>query len=73
MRTWLSLSGFLAAAFAACAVGSFFTATSVGTWYQTLQKPGWSPPGWVFGPVWTLLWVSFAAGLNFEIWRLNAA
>jgi tryptophan-rich sensory protein len=43
----------MAAAFTACAVGALFTATSVGTWYQTLRKPAWNPPGWVFGPVWT--------------------
>ncbi len=70
MRTWLSLSGFLAAAFVTCAVGACFTTSSVGTWYRTLQKPGWNPPGWVFGPVWTALYVSMAVAV-WRVWPLH--
>jgi len=48
-------------------VGSFFTRLSVGTWYATIQKHFFTPPGWLCAPV----WVSFAAVLNFSILRLN--
>lgn len=39
------------------AVGALTTASSVDTWYEDIQKPGWTPPDGVFGPVWTLLYV----------------
>ena len=29
--------------------------TSVGAWYESLNKPSWNPPNWVFGPAWTLI------------------
>ena len=36
------------------------TAGSVNTWYRTLHKPAWNPPDWIFGPVWTTLYVLLA-------------
>ncbi len=41
-------------------IGSLFTFTSVNNWYQTLKKPAWNPPGWVFGFVWPLLYLMIA-------------
>ncbi len=36
--------------------GSFFTAQSVQTWYAGVEKPFFTPPNWLFGPAWTLLY-----------------
>jgi translocator protein len=41
---------------AAGVVGSIFTVSSVRTWYMTLTLPSFSPPSWIFGPVWILLY-----------------
>jgi benzodiazapine receptor len=38
-------------------VGSLFTSSNIPTWYAQIQKPAFAPPNWVFGPVWTLLFI----------------
>lgn len=37
-------------------LGSFFTSSAIPNWYQTIQKPDFTPPGWLFGPVWVTLY-----------------
>lgn len=56
-RPYVSLLLFILGAFAAGTIGSLATFSSVGSWYPTLQKPSWTPPSAVFGPVWTTLYV----------------
>ncbi len=37
---------------------------STHTWYQTLIKPSWAPPSWIFGPVWTVLYAIIAVSFG---------
>ncbi|MEK6969392.1 MAG: TspO/MBR family protein [Nanoarchaeota archaeon] len=49
-------------------IGSFFTVSSVSTWYLTLNKPFFNPPSWLFGPVWISLY--FLMGISlYLIWK----
>lgn len=65
----LGLLGWLAATFIAAAVGAAASAQA-GPFYAQLARPGWAPPGWLFGPVWTALYVlmGIAAWL---VWRVG--
>lgn len=65
-RRWPALLGFLVVTFAAASIGALATNSSVGTWYPRLNKPAWNPPSWVFGPVWSALYVMMAAAA----WRV---
>lgn len=46
-------------------LSSFATQSSITDWYVTLNKPSFNPPNWVFGPVWTVLYIlmGIAAGV----------
>lgn len=49
-------------------LGSVFTSSSVSTWYPTLIKPWYTPPGWVISAVWILLFTLMGLSL-FLVWR----
>ena len=44
----------------AAGIGSVLTTPSLHPWYATLRKPSWTPPNWLFGPVWTALYLGMA-------------
>jgi tryptophan-rich sensory protein len=50
------------------ALGASVVQGSVDTWYADLGKPAFTPPDWVFGPVWTLLYVLMAVAA-WRVWR----
>jgi tryptophan-rich sensory protein len=67
-REFLGFVAFLALCLAASAAGGLATASSVGSWYQTLAKPPFNPPDWIFAPVWTTLFFMMAVA-GWRIWR----
>lgn len=67
-RSWLALAGFLALSFAASAIGGVSTRTGPGSWYAGIEKPAFNPPGWVFGTVWTTLYVLIGVSA-WLVWR----
>lgn len=66
-----ALIGFLVLCAGISALGGWATASSVDTWFATLIKPSFNPPGWVFAPVWTLLYIMIAVS-GWRIWRRRA-
>jgi len=54
--------------FVAEGIGGLFTGQSVGTWYPALQKPFFTPPGWIFGPVWTILYLMMGVSF-YSVWN----
>ncbi|MDY3553101.1 TspO/MBR family protein [Gemmata sp. JC717] len=54
------------------AVGGAITAPNVGPWYEHLPKPDWTPPNWVFGPVWTVMYALMAVAASI-VWVSRAS
>jgi len=53
---------------AAGLIGSLFTFAALPTWYATLAKPAFSPPNWIFGPVWTTLYILMGIAM-YLVWQ----
>lgn len=49
-------------------IGSLFTSPAIPTWYETLRKPSFNPPNWLFSPVWITLFLLMGISL-FLVWK----
>jgi benzodiazapine receptor len=67
----LALVALLALSATVAVVSGVVTVQSVGAWYPTLTKPPFNPPNWLFGPVWTVLYVAMAIAA-WRVWKLRA-
>lgn len=64
-RRILALVGFIVVTFCAPLFGIF---SQPGAWYAALAKPSWNPPGWIFGPVWSTLYLLMAVAA-WLVWK----
>lgn len=71
-RSLFALAGLLALCLAVGALAGAVTRPRIGTWYAGLQKPFFTPPDWVFAPVWTLLYIMMAFAA-WRVWRTEGA
>ncbi len=65
MDSYLALAAFFMVTAVSAATGGLFTP---GSWYLTLRKPGWTPPGWAFPVVWTILYILIAIA-GWKAWQ----
>lgn len=73
-QQFIGLAAWLAASFVAAAIGAA-ASVEAGPLYAQLLRPSWSPPGWVFGPVWTVLYalMGVAAWLAWRVGGFRTA
>lgn len=67
-RDVLGLAAFVVMCFGVSLLGGRATLPGLAHWYPELAKPAWTPPGWLFGPVWTLLYPMVAVA-GWLAWR----
>lgn len=61
-------AGSLGLVVAVSLVGQLWTDTGPGSWYADLEQPVWNPPDWLFGPVWSVLYLAMAVAA-WLVWR----
>lgn len=60
----------LALPLAVGAISGLFTSNAISEWYTTLNRPSFNPPNWLFGPVWTTLYILMGISL-YMVWTLE--
>ncbi|MFB9907927.1 TspO/MBR family protein [Allokutzneria oryzae] len=81
MPKWAPLIGFLVAAYAVAAIGGLSSSAGVSGWYASADRPGFTPPNWLFGPVWTVLygamavaaWLAWLKRADLRLWWVQLA
>jgi tryptophan-rich sensory protein len=71
-RSWLVLAGLLLLNVLVAAGGGIASTSGVDGWYADAAKPAWTPPNWVFGPAWTVLYTLMAVAA-WLLWRRHGA
>ena len=65
---WIGLVVFIVVCLGAGGLGAIATTPEIEGWYKTIAKPSWNPPDWIFGPVWTTLYVMMAVAA-WLVWK----
>jgi benzodiazapine receptor len=60
---FVKIIGYILICLMAGIIGALFTATGEGSWYSAINKPSFNPPNYLFGPVWTCLYVMMGISL----------
>lgn len=68
IQSLLALAGFVGLGLLTGAVGGGITVANIASWYNTLPHPPGTPPDWVFGPVWTTLYILMGIAA-WRVWR----
>ncbi len=68
-RRWPGVIVAVVVTFAFAAIGTLATTGGLDPWYAGLEKPSWTPPSWLFAPVWTALYIAMAVAA----WRVWSA
>jgi tryptophan-rich sensory protein len=69
---WKKLAISMLISFLPAIIGSLFMMGTVDSWYATLNKPWFTPPNWLFGPVWTTLYILMGISL-YLVWTKKAS